>query len=899
MKISTILLSLLLCIGLLPVSAQNSSSNERTEAAFEPGQLLVQMPDIREAQRMATQLNQLDGINTGLAVASIVSEPMKIYLLTFDQDAIDAYAMLKAVREHPGVNIAQFNHYVERRETEPNDPDFGQQWHHVNDGSGGGTPDADIDSDLAWDITTGGTTALGDEIVVCVIEGGNLDHTDLAPNAWVNDQEIPNNNIDDDGNGYIDDYLGWNVASNDDSGVLEGGHGTQVFGMIGAKGNNNVGVAGANWDVKLMSVAGENLFNESSVVAAYTYPLVMRQLYTSTNGASGAFVVATNASWGIDGGDPEDSPLWCAVYDTLGVHGILSCGATANNNVNIDEVGDLPTACSSPYMVSVTATNNNDVRTFSGYGIETIDVGAPGANVYTTSGTNSYGSTSGTSFASPLTAGVIGLLYSAPCPSLIQIAKANPQLGADMVREALYEGVDIIPNLIDEVATGGRINSYNSLMYLIDNCIDVACFAPFSLQATQEPNTTNYTLSWGSIDAVDFDLGYRVVGDTEWIEVTGLTQESFLAADLLYCTEYEFQVRANCTEESSEYSDLLVWETDGCCENPIFTVTDVSTEGATVSWNSVLAAESFNLRYRVEGSPVWTEINDILDTEYVLTGLTECTTYEVQLQTICVDDQQEPYTSSMTFTTAGCPGCSDLGYCASFGDNSTEEWLETVEFTAFTNNSGENGGYVDFTDESHVMIIGEQQSFTLTPGFSGSTFNERFRIWIDYNQDGVFADSEMVYDSGGGSPEAVSGNFTIPESALPGATRMRISMKYVGFFGNDPPPGPCEEYAYGETEDYCVFIDDITSVASVSEQDISVYPNPAIEEVIVDLTDVQWAPSELRYQLLDMTGRLIESNSFKTSRDVINIAHLQNGIYSLAIYHGNERVAVEQIVITQ
>lgn len=896
MKISTFLLSLILSIGLLPISAQDS--NERSEAAFEPGQLLVQVPDIRNAQRITTQLSRIDGVNTKLTVADVVSEPMKIYLLTFDQDVVDPHAMLKAVSEHPAVNIAQFNHFVELRETEPNDPNFGQQWHHVNDGSGGGTSDADIDSDLAWDITTGGTTALGDEIVVCVIEGGNLDHTDLAPNAWVNEQEIPNNGIDDDGNGYVDDYLGWNVESNSDGGVLNGPHGTQVFGMIGAKGNNNVGVAGANWDVKLMSVAGENAQNEASVVAAYTYPLVMRQMYTATNGDSGAFVVATNASWGINNGQPENSPLWCAVYDTLGVHGILNCGATTNSNVNVDEVGDLPTACPSPYMVSVTATNNNDVRTFSGYGVVHVDVGAPGDAVYTTTGSDGYGTNSGTSFASPLTAGVIGLLYSAPCASLVQIAKANPQLGADMVLEALYEGVDIIPNLIDEVATGGRINSYNSLMYLIDNCDESGCFAPFSMQATQEPNTTNYTLSWSSIDAVDFDLRYRVVGDAEWIELDGLTEESFLASDLLYCTEYEFQVRANCDEESSEYSDLLTWETDGCCENPMFSITDVSTEEATVSWNSVLAAEHFNLRYRIQGDPMWIEINDILDTEYLLSGLIECASYEVQLQTICVDDQQEPYSTSVTFTTAGCPGCSDLDYCASVGD-ALYEWIESVDFSMFTNVSGSNDGYADFTEESHQMIVGEQQSFTLTPGFAGDPFNERFRIWIDYNQDGVFAESEMVYDSGGGSSEAVSGNFTIPESALVGATRMRISMKYVGFFGTDPPPGPCEPELEGETEDYCVFIDDVTSVESISAQHISVYPNPAIDEVVIDLGNLEIAPGELRYQLLDMTGRLIESTAFKTSRDVISINQLQNGIYSLAIYHGEERITVEQIVKTQ
>ncbi len=113
-----------------------------------------------------------------------------------------------------------------------------------------------------------------------------------------------------------------------------------------------------------MSVAGENLSSEASVVSAYNYPLTMRMLYNTTGGESGAFVVATNASLGIDNADASNYPIWCAVYDTLGEEGILSCGATANNNVNIDVVGDMPTGCASPYMAAVTASNNNDVRTF-------------------------------------------------------------------------------------------------------------------------------------------------------------------------------------------------------------------------------------------------------------------------------------------------------------------------------------------------------------------------------------------------------------------------------------------------------------------------------------------------------------------------------------------------------
>ena len=115
--------------------------------------------------------------------------------------------------------------------------------------------------------------------------------------------------------------------------------------MIGAKGNNNIAVTGANWDVKLMVLNMGGNLTQANVVSAYTYPLVMRQLWNNSNGTEGAFVVATSASWGIDGANPSSYPLWCQFYDTLGVYGILNVGATTNSNLDVDQAGDMPTAC--------------------------------------------------------------------------------------------------------------------------------------------------------------------------------------------------------------------------------------------------------------------------------------------------------------------------------------------------------------------------------------------------------------------------------------------------------------------------------------------------------------------------------------------------------------------------
>jgi hypothetical protein len=487
----------LLLIGTsLPAWAQ---ADEYDRMPYVLGELLVQVDNNQNINAVAERLKIVNGVFTEIKVSDLVSEPTNIWLLKFNHNNISHLEMLRAVRSHHNVLIAQNNHIVEERVTTPNDPQFGSLWYH-NDGAS----DNDIDSDLAWDITTGGQTANGDDIVVCVLEGSGAQwqHQDIIDNHWTNTAEAGGaNGVDDDGNGYVDDINGWNVGTNNDN-VGTGNHGTGVSSMIGAKGNNGTNVVGANWDVKIMQVdmAGTS---ESAVIAAYTYPLVMRRMWNNSGGTQGAFVVATNASWGINQGDPASAPLWCNFYDTLGFSGILNFGATANANWDIDVVGDLPTACSSDYMISVTATNNNDVRTFSGYGQTTIDLGAPGEDVlmaYT--GTTGTSTVSGTSFATPLTAGVCALMYSVPCTNLADLALDDPQEAADIIRQAIFDGVDPVSNLTTETVTGGRLNAFNSV-----TIIQTDCGTYGACTVTGSSSVTNLTCAGQCIGSVTLAAG--------------------------------------------------------------------------------------------------------------------------------------------------------------------------------------------------------------------------------------------------------------------------------------------------------------------------------------------------------------------------------------------------------
>ncbi len=818
-----------------------------------------------------------------MVLGKLLSAHMNIYEVYFTAGIAEERQILEQVRRHDDVLNAQFNHYVSKRDTIiPNDTLFTSQWHHLNTGQTNGNPGSDIGSTAAWDITTGGLTAAGDTIVVCVIEGGNLNHPDLQGNAWVNHNEIPGNGIDDDDNGFVDDYLGWNVASENDQGVLFGGHGTQVMGMIGAKGNNEVGVSGINWDVKIMSVAGENIFDEASVVAAYNYALVMRTLYNNSNGSRGAFVVATNASWGIDGGNMDDVPIWNAFYDTLGVHGILNCGATANNNVNVDLVGDIPTASSSDYMISVTATNHNDIRTFSAYGLNTIDLAAPGGNVFTTSGGQGYGTTSGTSFASPLTAGVIALLYSVPCNTFIELVKENPQLGADYVRFALLEGVDPVQSLQGFIQTGGRVNAYNSLNVLLNNCSEDLCLPPFSFDYTLADDTV-YTFHWNQPGGASASVRFRPVGSEEWVVVDSLTSGNFTVDSLSVCTNYEFQIASSCsgTDGQLVFGSTRLLESLGCCVAPDeLNLTDISDQGVVLSWENGFLIEDYEVYYRVQGDSDWIFSLASVDALANVQDLEPCTFYELLLKPACVEGFDEAITASIR--TKGCGSCIDNVFCESRGQFTFLEFIDKVYVDELIFETGDNAGYAMFEETGIEFGIGAQHEIALEPGFSVFPRNQFFRVWIDFNQDGDFSNDEIVMQSTQGSSSTLVDVIEIPESALTGLTRMRIAMKSVA--NAALAVEACEQFFAGETEDYCVsIISTLSASEGAAENEFALFPNPGNGELYYRHA---FAPEKMQTAVMtihDITGKVVVQKQLNSQDGMLDMRHLQNGIYLYSI----------------
>ncbi|MBK9177715.1 MAG: S8 family serine peptidase [Flavobacteriales bacterium] len=916
----------ILTLTLLTLSL-GSAQAQLKDSEYVPGNILVMLQPGGSVDAIVRDLALVDGIPTGLQVAHEVSAPMRAWLLQFEESAQTQWNMLRLVRSHPAVQLAQNDHVVKERLV-PNDTQYNQQWHHQN-----------IDSEAAWDISTGGVTITGDTIVVCIVENADLTHADLSVNAWVNAGEIPGNGIDDDGNGYIDDRRGWNTPSNNDN-VYSGGHGTQCAGMVGATGNNGVGVVGANWRVKMMPVNYGGA-SESAVVAAYTYPLVMRRLYNSTDGERGAFVVATSASWGIDGGQPANSPMWCAMFDTLGTAGILNCGATANNAVNVDAVGDLPTACPSDFMISVTATNNNDQRTFSAWGLTTIDVGAPGESVRTTSIGGGYGNTSGTSFACPLTAGVIGLLYSAPCVSLMSLVHADPVEGALYVREKLFEGVEQVGNLPGNTVTGGRISSGNSMQLIMNSCS--ACPPPFS--GVVQRNGTEATFTWNATTSGPFNVRYRPVGSMVWVDLPDVDENTVTVDGIDPCVAYEFQVEMICGGELSGYSNsvLLNPPAEGppaitasgypeFCAGVPFTLS--SSIGTGITWSS--GQQTTSISPQTSGA-------------YTVTFNGQCGTYtSAPFVVTIIDPPGAPVADDVMLPG---PGVATLD---ATGDNIT--W-----YNAATGGTAVGAGSpwdTPFLNGTTSFWCSAASTNGAIPSYGAKTDNSTSGVYhtnatnyqlFTANQTFVIRSVKVYANSAGNRPIALvnasgntiaQGTFNIPngESRVqlnftvpgPGSYGLRIASGNPELWRDGV--GSVQSYPYplgtfgsmtsssvagsNGTLYYYFFYDWEVSLPLVSCEgprvevvvsmpvgitetgigQVRLFPNPADRDLFLDINDPTMT-GRLIFSVVDATGREVGSKTIENGRLSYTTAFLADGLYAYRILRNGEVVHAGRFLV--
>lgn len=515
----------------LVILATSQVSPGNGDKPYVDGEIMVKIsPSFATDQPMVIQALEEDFRFIRLAFQHKISGRLGILLFRFTPEILPDEDVLREFRRHPMVEIAQFNHFVQLRETIPSDQYFNEQWNMRNTGQNGGVADADIDATNAWDIATGNVTALGETIVIADVDDGfDIDHEDLM--FWVNSQEIPSNGIDDDQNGYIDDYLGWSAYTHSGN-ITQADHGTHTAGISSSKGDNDKGVAGVTWNTKIMAVQANSTI-ESVVIEGYGYVYEMRKRYNESNGATGAFVVSTNSSFGVDMGQPEDYPLWGAMYDSMGAEGILSSAATANANWDIDMVGDIPTAFPNESLISVTNTDNKDVKNFSAaYGLTTIDLGAPGTAIYSTRQNNNYGLKTGCSMAAPHLAGAVALMWAAAPEDHLLAYRQDPAGMALVIKQYLLNGVDELPSLQGKCVSGGRLNVYKSIQLMRNPIMSPS---PLSIYLPILPNdldTVDVTLNSFHASAINYLMTFP---DTiHWLglskdngTITGYGSDSF------------------------------------------------------------------------------------------------------------------------------------------------------------------------------------------------------------------------------------------------------------------------------------------------------------------------------------------------------------------------------------
>ena len=318
----------------------------------------------------------------------------------------------------PGVTAAEPDLVIQVDRT-PNDPSYGSLYGMTR-----------IGAPAAWDIATGNSS-----FVVAVIDTGvDYNHPDLAANLWHNPAETPGDGIDNDGNGIIDDYYGANFVNNTGNPFDDNGHGSHVSGTIGAVGNNALGVAGVNWNVKIMALKFLNASGSGSTSGAIA----------ALNYAVAHGVKVSNNSWG---GGGFSTALSNAISNARSA-GHIFVAAAGNNGSNNDTTANYPSNYNFDNVVAVAATDSADGRaSFSNYGASTVDLGAPGVGILSTTPNNTYSSYSGTSMATPHVTGAIALYWG-----------ANPTQTYTQVINRLYSTVDVIPSMTGVTTTGGRLN---------------------------------------------------------------------------------------------------------------------------------------------------------------------------------------------------------------------------------------------------------------------------------------------------------------------------------------------------------------------------------------------------------------------------------------------------------
>jgi len=319
---------------------------------------------------------------------------------------------------------------------------------------------------------------------------------------------------------------------------------------------------------------------------------------------------------------------------------------------------------------------------------------------------------------------------------------------------------------------------------------------------------------------------------------------------------------------------------------------NINTTIAVLSWDSISEVTNYILEYKAYADASYTGIT-INTNNHNLTALQENTQYEFRVKSVCSFGESD-FSAPVSFTTLN----GTISYCESYGNNATEEWIDKISFNSETFTTGQEGGYADHTAKTFYATVGNSYALSVFPAWSGRAFNEGYAVWIDFNQNGSFDDAnENILSYSKSRNTQINSSVFIPEDALTGNTRMRISMKYNGI------PEPCETFSYGEVEDYTINImpSSPVHVTNIKEHEVKpevkLFPNPCkgLSELEIK-TGIQ---TEVVIRVYSIIGQEISSKTITVdniAKTTIDLSNQISGIYLIVVKTNNSNIVNRLIV---
>lgn len=433
-----------LAIGLALSQVGHHAQAAPPDRRYVPNEVLIKFRDGTTATQQTTAHSAIQATRREVIHAqSNGTARLELVGLPVGTDVQETIATLKT---DPTVEYAEPN-WIYTHGATSNDPFFtnGSLWGMYGDQ----TSPANQYGSQAGEAWAAGQTGSSNVYIGVIDEGIQFTHPDLDANIWTNPFDAADG-IDNDGNGYVDDIHGWDFANNDNS-IYDGGtqgrldnHGTHVSGTIGGEGGNATGVAGINWNVRIISgkFLGRNGGTTANAIKAVDY-------MTNLKINRGLNIVATSNSWG---GGGFSQALFDAI-ERANAAGILFIVAAGNSGVNIDSSPSYPASYTNANIISVAAIDSaGAIASFSNYGATDVDIGAPGVAINSTVAFNSYASYNGTSMATPHVSGAAALY-----------ASAHPGATAAQIKNAILSSAIPTASLAGKTSTGGRLDANAAL----------------------------------------------------------------------------------------------------------------------------------------------------------------------------------------------------------------------------------------------------------------------------------------------------------------------------------------------------------------------------------------------------------------------------------------------------